>query len=110
MAGAASSALGTSRVIDLWTRLSLAALLADGFPISSKQGPVLAAVHAPKACRSLAGSPRCGEALGAQPCVRGRIVGIPDKGRGTGVFESILRMARIPAGAAARGSEQRDGD
>jgi len=31
MAGAASSAMGTSRVIDLWTRLSLAALLADGF-------------------------------------------------------------------------------
>ena len=79
MAGAASSAMGTSRVIDLWTRLSLAALLADGFPISSKKGPVLAAVHAPKACRSLAGSPRCGEALGAQPCVRGRIVGDSDK-------------------------------
>ena len=31
MAGAASSAMGTSRVNDLWTRLSLAALLADGF-------------------------------------------------------------------------------
>jgi hypothetical protein len=36
-----------------------------------------------------------------------RMVGIPDKGRSR---SRILRVARIPAGTAARGSKQRDGD